>query len=202
MLLKYSAYTRRNFRVAELRHRREQVVLNLKVEETHPPVAPPALVNIHSVESCIAHPVNLFIVFWYNRKMGVADSKVQEDVGTSHPHIEQVASKGSTHREDGAQVSQHSITETHACELIKPLGSESVARVEVQLPSQSHHQAGNRHEAPSLQLQPPRGHQRLLFPVLHFRVEHQQWKGVQIHVVAELLRGSMMFVMLIPPPST
>jgi hypothetical protein len=53
--------TRRDHRMAELRHAWEQVVLNLEVQVTHPPIDKGewSWLDIHGIDSTVSDPVHL-----------------------------------------------------------------------------------------------------------------------------------------------
>ena len=61
VLLEKGLHTRRDLRMAELRHAREQVMFNLEIQVTHPKVdeVEGSGIHVHGVDCSIANPINL-----------------------------------------------------------------------------------------------------------------------------------------------
>lgn len=68
-----------------LGHGREQVVFNLEVEVTHPPVGEPMRGDVDGVVSSVLSPVDVLILV-ENGKVCVREGKVGEDIGTTEGH--------------------------------------------------------------------------------------------------------------------
>ena len=120
------------------------MVLDLIVQEGHPPVNPThwSWCDVHGMIGSISDPRDIFIGLnhW---QVSVRDGKVAKDVGRTYPHVEQVRHNALS---DGKLWKRHKGTEGgvsngHGTQLSSILDSERVAWVQEQLPAHSNQQA-------------------------------------------------------------
>jgi len=77
MLLRESSHPVVNPGMSELGHGWEQMMFDLVVQITHPPVAPRSLLNIRSVKESILHPMGWLLG---HRQVAVGECKVPEEI--------------------------------------------------------------------------------------------------------------------------
>lgn len=133
----------------------------------------------------------------HNVLVGVADSKVGKDVSTTNSDVEQVHANGTGNTVLAESISPEHIAQGHKAKVHVLLGTNAVTRVEVELPTKRHKDSDDGVEDDCLQLEPG-----LVALDSDQLVESNERKGVKVHIVLELLWGSMVFVVLITPPST
>mmetsp|Transcript_33729 Transcript_33729/g.54302 ORF Transcript_33729/g.54302 Transcript_33729/m.54302 type:complete len:370 (-) Transcript_33729:149-1258(-) len=187
--------------VAELRHRREEVVLDLEVEVAHPPVDPlkGAGLHVHRVSRSVHDPGDVLVSF-HDGEVGVRDREVDEDVGGADSVGEQRAEESRPEPKDRWHVAEdEGPSRAHGEELAVVLRAECVAGVQVELPEHSYHRADQVGKEHGLHSEPPFAGRGLLVR-RSVEVEKDEGQRVQVHVVLELLRHCVVLVVLVSPP--
>lgn len=93
MLLEESLDTRRHLWEAELRHSREEVVLDLEVEVSHNPVDSKVGLHVERMLGSILDPVDVLIGLGHGQ-VSVGHGEVREDVVRANRVVDQVDQEG------------------------------------------------------------------------------------------------------------
>jgi len=137
-----------------------------------------------------------------HRQVSVRHGKLAEDVRRRHSVVrhehtnarDPAEAVASTAEEKQVPHQQSRAFRVHA------LGAHDVAGVQVVLPAERHEEARHGGEEKGLVAE-PRLEERVLRLLRNLFVECHEREGVEVHIVLELLRRSVVLVVLVAPPS-
>mmetsp|Transcript_18217 Transcript_18217/g.33689 ORF Transcript_18217/g.33689 Transcript_18217/m.33689 type:complete len:202 (+) Transcript_18217:258-863(+) len=177
-------------------------MLDLKVEVAHPPSHKPALGrDVGGVIRAVLYPVN--VVFGLcDVEMCVAHSKVGKDISAAHAKAQHVHAKNVG---GGVPKARHEgvpayIPERNPTKFCPVLGANDVTGVKKRGPAKSNQKACYGSKQERLRLEPVRLEASGLDVLGDLLVERDKGQGVQVDIVFQLLRGSVVLVVLVTPP--
>lgn len=159
MTLKERSNLGRKVHELVLRHGREQVVFDLEVEISHPPVAQPAGGDVDGVDGAVLEPVSVLVLL-SDGQMGVREGEVEEDVGAAGAGGEEVGegslTESGTHN-FGGEVVQGVVASGEPEGLAEFALADDEAGMEDQLPGEGDEEASDRGEEECLHGEPDTG---------------------------------------------
>jgi hypothetical protein len=180
--------------VTELWHAWEQVMLDLPVEISHPPVAPHSWGDVDSMVGGGGDPVDM-LVSWKNWLVSVVDGEVSEEIHGLDGMNQEVSDKHPSPRHVNSDNKSQDVVNKHCGNLVILLNFEHISWVVEEAPEENG-QDSSRKEGECLPLQ-----NALVSFLGDLFVEGNQWKSLKIDIMLHLLWGSVMAVVHVSPVS-